>query len=38
MSHLHIMDEGKDDSWIFLAGAVFLGVVVFSLMTAGFVG
>ena len=39
MRDLHIMDELKSEpGWAFLYAAFFIGIVVFALMSAGFVG
>ncbi len=39
MRQVHIMDELKENpGWVFLAGAFFIGIVVFALMTGGFIG
>lgn len=36
MSHLHIMDKGKDNGWIFLGGG--RGIVIFIADDGGFRG
>lgn len=39
MREVHIMDELKaEPAWAFLYAAFFIGIVVFALMSAGFVG
>lgn len=42
MSHLHVKDV-KDElthepGWVYLYGAIFLGIVVFALLSGGFMG
>jgi hypothetical protein len=36
MPKINIMEEVKENSWVILAGAVVLGILVFALMTGGF--
>ncbi len=39
MREVHVMDELKaEPAWAFLYAAFFIGIVVFALMSAGFVG
>jgi hypothetical protein len=39
MRDVHILDELKSEhGWAFLYAAFFVGIVVFALMSAGFVG
>lgn len=38
MRNLHIMDELKSEpSWVYLYAAFLIGIVIFALMSAGFV-
>ena len=38
MRQVHLMDEVKENGWAMLLVAFFLGIVVFALLSGGFVG